>query len=61
MNALLKGLGAVLEQEDEKGNLRLVAYASRSLSLSKLMLVPLQMNLTNLLNHIIFKDFDKYK
>src|SRR6266540_5672049 len=31
-DALLKGLGAVLEQEDENKNLRLVAYASRSLT-----------------------------
>src|SRR6266540_4019663 len=31
-DALLKGLGAVLEQEDEKKNLRPVAYASRSLT-----------------------------
>src|SRR6266536_1648512 len=31
-DASLKGLGAVLEQEDENGNLRPVAYASRSLT-----------------------------
>src|SRR6266540_1391622 len=31
-NASLKGLGAVLEQEDENKNLRPVAYASRSLT-----------------------------
>src|SRR6266511_3379493 len=31
-DALLKGLGAVLEQEDENKNLRPVAYASRSLT-----------------------------
>src|SRR6266498_2317669 len=32
MNASLKGLGAVLEQEDKNENLRPVAYASRSLT-----------------------------
>ncbi len=32
MDASLKGLGAVLEQEDENENLRSVAYASRSLT-----------------------------
>src|SRR6266542_459218 len=31
-DASLKGLGAVLEQENENGNLRPVAYASRSLT-----------------------------
>src|SRR6266498_789673 len=31
-DALLKGLGAVLEQEDKNGKLRPVAYASRSLT-----------------------------
>src|SRR6266498_2100482 len=34
-DASLKGLGVVLEQEDENGNLRLVAYASRSLILTE--------------------------
>src|SRR6266498_1999807 len=34
-DALLKGLGAVLEQEDENGNLRPVAYASKSLILAE--------------------------
>jgi len=33
INALLKGLGAVLEQEDKNENLRPVVYASRSLTL----------------------------
>jgi len=31
----LKGLGAVLEQEDENRNLRPIAYASRSLTPAK--------------------------
>ena len=35
MDALLKGLGAVLEQEDENRNLRPIAYASRSLTPAK--------------------------
>src|SRR6266498_2637323 len=34
-DASLKGLGAVLEQEDENGNLRPVVYASRSLTLAE--------------------------
>ncbi len=34
-DALLKGLKAILEQEDENENLRPVAYASRSLTLVK--------------------------
>ncbi len=34
-DALLKDLGAVLEQEDENGNLRPVAYANRSLILAE--------------------------
>ena len=34
-DASLKGLGAFLEQEDENGNLRPVAYASRSLTLTE--------------------------
>src|SRR6266498_4459181 len=34
-DASLKGLGAVLEQEDENGNLRPVAYANRSLTLAE--------------------------
>jgi len=30
-DALLKGLGAILKQEDENKNLRLIVYISRSL------------------------------